>query len=144
MSFTLPRELSDKVKALSRNEKTSISEIIEKSIQRATTGTEDLAITLGNFAKLRKDLAPLAEKYQIEALSLFGSVLHQTAGPNSDIDLLVEFKPNHRHGLFDLVTLESALSTLFANRKVDLRTPNDLSKYFRERVMREAVVLYDS
>ena len=77
----------------------------------------------------------------IRRLSLFGSALRSEIGPNSDIDLLVEFEPGYRIGLIRLAGLELELSALLG-RKVDLRTPTDLSIYFRDQVLKEAELQY--
>ncbi len=63
-------------------------------------------------------------------------------GPESDIDVLVEFEPGHVPSFFRLFDLETELSALFGGRKVDLRTPEDLSRYLRDEVMAEAEVAY--
>jgi len=86
-------------------------------------------------------LARFCEHHHIRRLALFGSQLTGTAGPDSDINLLVEFKPDEAPTLFDLVEMEMTLSGLL-QRKVDLRTPGDLSPYFREDVLRTAEVQY--
>ena len=83
----------------------------------------------------------LCRRHGIKRLSLFGSVLTPEFGPDSDIDVLVEFQPGHRIGLFGMSGIQRELSAL-TGRNVDLRTPNDLSKYFREDVLRRAVVQY--
>lgn len=75
-------------------------------------------------------------------MAFFGSVLRADFGPESDIDVLVEFEPTHVPGLFGIARMERELSTLFGGRKVDLRTPEDLSRYFREDVLKEAEVQY--
>lgn len=75
-------------------------------------------------------------------MAFFGSVLRADFGPESDIDVLVEFEPAHVPGLFGIARMERELSTLFGGRKVDLRTPEDLSRYFREDVLKEAEVQY--
>jgi len=75
-------------------------------------------------------------------MAFFGSVLRADFGPESDIDVLVEFESAHVPGLFDIARMERELSTLFGSRKVDLRTPEDLSRYFREDVLKEAEVQY--
>ena len=75
-------------------------------------------------------------------MAFFGSVLRADFGPESDIDVLVEFEPAHVPGLFGIARMERELSTLFDGRKVDLRTPEDLSRYFREDVLKEAEVQY--
>ena len=89
-------------------------------------------------------LARLCRRYRIRRLSLFGSVLKGTARPDSDIDLLVEFAPDAKPSLFDLADIEQELSALFAGRRVDVRTAEDLSRYFRDEVIREATVQYES
>ena len=62
--------------------------------------------------------------------------------PDSDLDLLVEFEPDRVPGLFGIARMERELSALLGGQKVDLRTPQDLSRYFRQRIMEEAEVQY--
>jgi predicted nucleotidyltransferase len=85
-------------------------------------------------------LAKFCHKHHIRKLSLFGSVLTKDFRPDSDIDVLVEFEPDHVPG-FAIIDIENELSRL-VGRKVDLRMPGDLSRYFRDRVVREAKVEY--
>jgi predicted nucleotidyltransferase len=89
----------------------------------------------------QKEVAKFCEKNHIRKLALFGSVLRASFGPDSDLDILVEFKPGHVPGFFGLVAMEEELSKLF-RRRVDLRTPQDLSRYFRDDVLAEAEVQY--
>ena len=77
----------------------------------------------------------------IRKLSIFGSALRSDFKPESDIDILVEFEPGRTPGLFRLSGMELDLTDMFG-RKVDLRTPGDLSRYFRQDVLDEAVVQY--
>ncbi len=86
-------------------------------------------------------LRALCRANRVRRLSLFGSVLHGEAGPESDLDLLVEFEPDTRVGLIRLAELELEFSRLFG-AKVDLRTAQDLSDHFRPEVLAEAEVLY--
>ncbi len=86
-------------------------------------------------------LVRFCEKHHIRRLSLFGSQLKGTAGPDSDVDLLVEFEPEHIPSLFGIAGMEIELSELLG-RKVDLRTAGDLSRYFRDEVVRTAEVQY--
>lgn len=79
----------------------------------------------------------------IRRLSVFGSALRGDFRPDSDIDFLVEFDPDRIPGLFGIARMERELSALLGGRKVDLRTPQDLSRYFRQRVLEEAEVQYD-
>jgi len=89
-------------------------------------------------------LAQLCRRHGIRRLSLFGSVLKGTARPDSDIDLLVEFEPGAKPSYLDLSQIEEELSCLLAGRRVDLRTPPELSRYFRDQVLRDAEVQYDA
>ena len=90
----------------------------------------------------RDRLDEFCRRNHIAKLSLFGSVLHEGFGPNSDVDVLVDFEEGHTPGFFGLARMEEELSELF-DRKVDLRTPQDLSQYFRDEVTRSAAVQYE-
>lgn len=87
-------------------------------------------------------LSRLCQEHRIGRLALFGSQLKGTAKPESDIDLLVEFEPGARPTLLDMAQIEIELSQALGGRKVDLRTPQDLSRYFRDEVVRTAEVQY--
>jgi predicted nucleotidyltransferase len=78
----------------------------------------------------------------IRRLALFGSVLRPDFRPESDIDVLIEFKPGRTVSFFGLARLERELSILFGGRRVDLRTPEDLSRYFRDTVLDGAYVIH--
>lgn len=92
----------------------------------------------------RNTLAGVCRRHHIRRLSLFGSVLKGTARPDSDVDLLVEFQPTAQPTLFDMAAIEDELAGLLGGRKVDLRTPADLSRYFRDEVVREAEVQFEA
>jgi len=87
-------------------------------------------------------LEQFCRKNRIRKLSLFGSVLRDDFRQESDIDVLVEFENNGIPGLFGISRMERELSQIFGGRKVDLRTPEDLSKYFRKQVLSTAEVQY--
>jgi len=87
-------------------------------------------------------LARFCERHHIRRLSLFGSQLKRAARPDSDIDLLVEFEPGRVPGLLALSSMELELSELLGGRRVDLRTAEDLSCYFRDEVVHTAEVQY--
>ena len=87
-------------------------------------------------------LARFCSINKINRLALFGSALRGELKPDSDIDLLVEFKKGHVPGYFDLYRMETELAQMFGGRKIDLRTPAELSKYFREEVISASEVLY--
>lgn len=87
-------------------------------------------------------LARYCERHHIRQLSLFGSRLKGTARPDSDVDLLVEFEPDTIPTLFDMASMELELSSLLGGMQVDLRTAQDLSRYFRDEVVRTAEVQY--
>lgn len=86
-------------------------------------------------------IADFCRKHKIRRLSFFGSVLREDFRPDSDVDVLVEFDPSKRIGLIGLAALEIELSEIFG-RKADLRTPQDLSRYFRDQVLATAEVQY--
>lgn len=88
------------------------------------------------------NIASFCKKHHIRKLSLFGSVLRDELRPGSDIDILVEFEPGNVPSFFRLFDMEEELSVILGGRKVDIRTPEDLSRYFRDRVLAAAVVQY--
>lgn len=90
----------------------------------------------------KSPLADYCRSHHIRRLALFGSTLRGTQRPDSDVDLLVEFEPGHEPGLIGLSAMELELSAFFDGRKIDLRTPNDLSRHFREEVQRTAELRY--
>lgn len=116
------------------------------SIERVSVSPEKPSGTIssvpGRFPLSREKLEDFCRKHHIKKLALFGSVLRPDFRPDSDIDVLVEFEAGHVPG-FGIVEMENELSYL-VGRKVDLRTPNDLSPYFREQVVREAKVPYET
>ena len=88
-------------------------------------------------------LASLCSRHQIRRLSLFGSTQRGAARPESDVDLLVEFEPGGKPGLLALAGIELELSSLLLEgRRVDLRTAEDLSRHFREEIVRTAELQY--
>jgi len=89
----------------------------------------------------RSTLRQFCRRHGIRRLALFGSVLGDAFRPDSDVDVLVDFQEEAVVGLFALARMERELSELIG-RKVDLRTPADLSRYFRDEVVRSAEVLY--
>lgn len=88
------------------------------------------------------DLIAFCQQHPIRKMALFGSVLREDYGPESDIDVLVEFDTTARVTYFDLYDLETALTALLG-RHVDLRTPQELSRYFRQQVLETTVVVYE-
>lgn len=86
-------------------------------------------------------IAEFCRKHHLVKLALFGSVLTDRFGPESDVDVLFEYDPQHVPSLFDVAAMEEELSEILG-RKADMRTPRDLSRYFRDEVVRTAVVQY--
>lgn len=108
---------------------TSSSPVLEKNLTHITLD--------------RAQLAEFCQKHGIRKLSLFGSILREDFNPErSDVDFLVEFLPNATPGFFGLVGMENELTEL-VGKKVDLRTAKELSRYFRQEVLDEAVVQYE-
>ncbi len=79
----------------------------------------------------------------INKLAVFGSALRSDFRPDSDVDLLVKFHPGRTPGLFKIVDMERALSEYFGQRKIDLRTLEDLSPYIQAKVVSEAEILIE-
>jgi predicted nucleotidyltransferase len=87
-------------------------------------------------------LGALCRRHHIRRLALFGSTLKGADHPGSDLDLLVEFEPGNEPGLIKLAGMEAELSAMLNNRRVDLRTVEDLSRHFRDEVVRTAEIQY--
>ncbi len=90
----------------------------------------------------REQIAVICRRYHIRTLALFGSVLRDDFTAESDVDVLVEFEPGRTPGFFTLARIERELSPLLGGRKVDVRTPQDLSRYFRSEVVNSAYPVY--
>ena len=95
-----------------------------------------------NLFSDQQALTSLCRTYRIRRLSLFGSMLRGSAQPDSDVDLLVEFEPDANPNLLTLAEIERKHSPLLHGRRVDLRTADDLSRYFRDEVVHGAERLY--
>ncbi len=91
----------------------------------------------------RDRLAAICGRHHIRRLSLFGSVLREDFGPESDIDVLVEFEPGHVPGFLRLHGIEQELSAVLGGKSVDLVTPRSLSPRLRERVLAQARLQYE-
>ncbi|MBI3611560.1 MAG: nucleotidyltransferase family protein [Nitrospirae bacterium] len=94
-----------------------------------------------NIVVSKDKIADFCKRHHIRKLSFFGSVLRDDFRPESDVDVLVEFGPGEVVGLIRLAGMELELSKILG-RKVDLRTPADLSRYFRDEVLLSAEVQY--
>lgn len=97
-------------------------------------------MNLPQIAISQDELADFCQRHYIKRLAVFGSVLRKDFGPDSDIDMLVEFEAGHIPG-FAFFAIQDELSELLG-REVDLNTSAFLSRHFRQRVQAEAVVLY--
>lgn len=105
-----------------------------------------LTVTNAGLAAIdgaRERIDGFCRRHYVRRLSLFGSVLREDFGEGSDIDVLVEFEPDHVPGLIRLAGMEIELGELLG-RKVDLVTPRSVSPHFRDRVLQEAVPLHDA
>jgi len=89
----------------------------------------------------RDKIADYCQRHRIRKLALFGSVLREDFRPESDVDVLVEFEPGVPVGLIRLAGMELELSDILGH-KADLRTPADLSRYFRQDVLQSAEMQY--
>jgi uncharacterized protein len=91
----------------------------------------------------KKKIAFFCQKHHITFLALFGSILTPLFSSKSDVDIVVKFEKKHIPSLFDIVDMEEELTSI-VGRKVDLKTPEDLSRYFRDEVLSHARILYRS
>ena len=95
-----------------------------------------------NIAIAEDKIREFCERHYICRLAIFGSALRDDFGPDSDVDVLVDFMPGHTPGFFKLFEMEEELSGLLGGHKIDMRTPEDLSRYFRDKVVATAQVQY--
>ncbi|MBM4307712.1 MAG: nucleotidyltransferase [Deltaproteobacteria bacterium] len=93
------------------------------------------------FEVPKKKIDEFCKNHRIQKLSFFGSFLRKDFGSDSDLDILVEFEPGQKVGFLKLSSMERELSEIL-NHKVDLRTPAELSRYFRQEVVDSAEVQY--
>lgn len=96
---------------------------------------------MSNIPIPREKIADFCRRHGIRKLALFGSVLRDDFGPDSDVDVLVEFEPGAAVGLITLASMQLELGDIIG-REVDMRTPDDLSRYFRQQVLDSAEVQY--
>ncbi|GAB4453262.1 MAG: nucleotidyltransferase [Anaerolineae bacterium] len=94
-----------------------------------------------NIVIPKEEIAAFCQRHHIHKLALFGSVLRDDFGPDSDVDVLVEFEPGRVPGLITLAAMEIELSAILG-RKADIRTSAELSRYFRQKVVDTAEVQY--
>lgn len=127
LSFTLHPQRFQWLKDQARLSKTSLSEYLDHLIHESQQQERIKLFCLENY---------------IKKFALFGSILRADFNPSSDVDVLVEFFPGHEPGYFKIGAMALELSKIFGNRKVDLRTVAELSRYFRDKVSREARTLY--
>ena len=90
----------------------------------------------------RERLAEICHKHHVRRLALFGSAVRGEFRPDSDVDVLVEFEPDHRPGMVGLHEFEQDLSALYGGRRVDLVNPKYLNHRIRDRVLAEAEVQF--
>ena len=95
-----------------------------------------------NIVIAEDKISEFCERHYIRRLAIFGSALRDDFGPDSDVDVLVDFMPGHTPGFFKLFEMEEELSSLLGGHKIDMRTPEDLSRYFRDKVVATAQVQY--
>ena len=96
----------------------------------------------GRINLTKEQIMEFCQRNHIKRFAFFGSILRDDFRPDSDIDVLVDFDYSVPIGLMEVVGMEIELSKMIG-RKVDLRTPGDLSHYFRDKVVAQAEVLYE-
>lgn len=90
-----------------------------------------------------EEIADLCRRHGIRRLLACGSVLRDDFGPDSDIDLIMEFEPEVQMGFFELFDMQEGLAELLRGRRVDPKTPKMLRKYFLDRGLARAEALYE-
>jgi uncharacterized protein len=119
--------------------------VSKKETISQSTGRLKIELSTGKvYRSIRfpeSELSAFCKRHHIKTLALFGSILRDDFRPDSDIDILVVFKKDKTPGFLGLAEMEQELSVLLGARKVDMRTPQDLSPYFRDKVLQEAEVL---
>ncbi len=88
----------------------------------------------------RREIEDFCKRHHIRKLALFGSVLRDDFGPSSDVDVLVEFEPGKVPGL-KFFAMQEELSQILG-RRADFNTAQDISAYYRDKVLAEAQPLY--
>jgi uncharacterized protein len=122
------------------------SQVLDEIIRQART--KEIPLEKLNLPSvLRREsvntsLKSFCKANRIKNLRLFGSALTKSFSPDSDIDLLVEFQDDFHPTLFDITAMEMELSKILEGRNIDLRTSEDLSRYFREDVKKRALSIY--
>jgi hypothetical protein len=96
----------------------------------------------GRVSLTEEQIAEFCQKNHIKKFAFFGSILRDDFRSDSDIDILIDLDYNYKTGLMKMARMERELSETIG-RQVDLRTPEDLSDYFRDKVLSEAEVLYE-
>jgi len=135
-TFTLSQESVMLLNALSKSHAQSKSALLEFAIDKLTLQTDShQKPQIEPRIPIPADqINALCRTHRICQMYLYGSVLGDDFGPNSDIDVLVEFESGASPGLFEMYEIQSKLSQVFGNRLVDLKTPSELSRYFRDEV----------
>ncbi len=116
--------------------------LVENTQVGLRTGPDTIMNGKSRISIPKERIAEFCRKHYIRKLSLFGSVLRDDFSPDSDIDVLVEFDPDHTPGLIRFAGMELELAEILGGRKVDLNTPHSLSPYFRDAVIEKAEVQY--
>jgi predicted nucleotidyltransferase len=99
-------------------------------------------VVRSNLRVSRRRLGEFCRRHHVQRLAFFGSVLREDFGPDSDVDVLVEFEPGHSPG-WEIVAMEEELAQLLG-RRVDLVTPKSLLSGLRARILASAVVQYEA
>ncbi len=96
----------------------------------------------GRINITKQQIIDFCKRNNIRRLAFFGSILRDDFREDSDVDVLIDLEPSAKVGLFDIAEMEIELSNMIG-RKVDLKTPEDLSPYFRNEVLSSAEIQYN-
>jgi uncharacterized protein len=115
---------------------------IQPRFRDSAAGYDSIVMLSDRLSVSSDQIRDFCRQHRIRRLAFFGSVLREDFGPSSDVDVLVEFEPGQVPGLLRLAAIERELSVIRGGRRIDMRTPRDLSRYFRDEVLERAVVQY--
>lgn len=144
VSFTLHPDYARWLRERAAAEEGSMSEaldrVIAQAIRRGPPPREKRRRV--RISLPERKLEEFCIRHRIKKLALFGSVLTRRFGPDSDVDVLVEFEPGAEPGFFQLAAMEEECGELLGGRKADMRSRGELSRFFRDEVVSGAEVIY--
>lgn len=148
VSFTLDPDDVSWIRDRAQAEKASMSDVLDRALAAVRSRPEPFrprsepAASHIRIPVPAERIASLCARRHIRRLSIFGSALTGRFGPDSDVDVLVEFEDGREPGLLGLSAMQEELGRVFGGRRVDLRTARELSPLFRGEILRDSATIY--